>query len=272
MDVLANDSESGRDSNKATARILKVFSSFASDAAKFGVTELSHQLGMTKNMVHRALQTLADQGYLMRDASGSRYQLSYRVLELQNHGVMEPDFRTLCQPYVQAIYRLTGETVSVLVRSLDYAVFIDGVETRKTGVWRMPIGGLRPLHSTASGRAMLAYSSDDDIDDYIRRHRPMRFHNSEETISGPELWQEIKAIRGRGYAIMRRGGNLPMYSLAFPIMAAEGRVHGVISVGGPEERFKPEVPALLPRLLEIVEELRGRARLYATNQAGTEIN
>jgi DNA-binding IclR family transcriptional regulator len=63
-----------------------------------------------------------------------------------------------------------------------------------------------------------------------------------------------------------------MYSLAFPIMAAEGRVHGVISVGGPEERFKPEVPALLPRLLEIVEELRGRARLYATNQAGTEIN
>jgi DNA-binding IclR family transcriptional regulator len=159
MDVLANDSESGRDSNKATARILKVFSSFASDAAKFGVTELSHQLGMTKNMVHRALQTLADQGYLMRDASGSRYQLSYRVLELQNHGVMEPDFRTLCQPYVQAIYRLTGETVSVLVRSLDYAVFIDGVETRKTGVWRMPIGGLRPLHSTASGRAMLAYST-----------------------------------------------------------------------------------------------------------------
>jgi DNA-binding IclR family transcriptional regulator len=68
----------GPDVNKATVYILRVLSAFAADIPSFGVTALSKQLGMTKSMVHRALTTLLDQGYIVRDSTGSAYQLGLR--------------------------------------------------------------------------------------------------------------------------------------------------------------------------------------------------
>ena len=46
------------------------------------MTELALRLGMNKNMVHRALTVLTEEGFLVRNADGRRYQLGHRVLEL----------------------------------------------------------------------------------------------------------------------------------------------------------------------------------------------
>src|SRR4029077_17554686 len=89
-----------REHNKATARILRVLSTYVSEADDFGVSELNQRLGMTKNMVHRALPTLAEQGYLLRNTAG-RYELGYRILELQNLAQAEPDFRSLAAPFMR---------------------------------------------------------------------------------------------------------------------------------------------------------------------------
>lgn len=266
------DPTGDRGQNKATARTLQVLSCFASDVQGYGVTELSQLLGMTKNMIYRALTTLVDQGYLVRDVTGMRYQLGYRILELQSLTALEPDFRTLCAPYIQKIHALTGETVSLMVRGLDYAVFIDGVETKRPGTWRMEIGGLRPLHVPASGRVMLAHCHDREVEDYIARHSPLTVPPSNRPMSAEQLWSEINAIRARGYAEVRREGPLPMLAMAFPIVDAENRLHGVVSVGGPVERMEGELQRLLPELRRLIDELCSRTRLYAADAAHVEIN
>ncbi|MFV3074906.1 IclR family transcriptional regulator [Niveispirillum fermenti] len=263
---------SDRGQNKATARTLQVLSCFAADAPGYGVTELSQLLGMTKNMIYRALTTLVDQGYLVRDASGARYQLGFRVLELQSRTALEPDFRSLCAPYVQKIHALTGETVSLMVRGLDYAVFIDGIETKRPGTWRMEIGGLRPLHVPASGRVMLASCTDREIEEYIARHSPLTIPPSNRAMTAEQLWADIRAIRRQGYAMVRREGPLPMLAMGFPIVDAENRLHGVLSVGGPVERMEGELQRLLPELRRLIDELCSRTRLYAADAAHVEIN
>jgi len=45
--------------NQAAQRVLRVLSAFAGPERDLGVTELAQRLGMNKNMVHRALTTLA---------------------------------------------------------------------------------------------------------------------------------------------------------------------------------------------------------------------
>jgi DNA-binding IclR family transcriptional regulator len=250
-----------RGQNKATARILTVLSAFVSDAAGYGVTELSQQLGMTKNMVHRALTTLVDQGYLVRDAAGTRYQLGYRVAELQNPNLREPDFRTLCATAIQQVYDLTGETVTLTTRAGDNVVFIEGIETRKPGVWRLQIGSTRPLHNAASSRAVMAFLPDSEIDDYIRRNAPLDLAPSSGTISPEDLWTELRAIRHHGYAIAHRNTPPRQVSLAFPIWDADGRVHGSLAVGGPEERFADKPAQLVPQLKTIMDQLNRLTRL-----------
>ncbi len=251
-----------KDQNKATARVLSVLSAFASDAGAYGVTELSVRLGMTKNMVHRALTTLVDQGFLVRDLAGARYELGYRVVELQNPHVPEPDLRSLCAPSIRQFHRVTGETVSVCVRRGDFIVFIDGFETRLPSVWRLEIGDLRPLHWTASSRVVLAFLPDAEIEDYIRRNQPMRLGPTGAPVDPEQLWQEIREIRACGHAMQHRAAPPNMVSIAFPIRGADERVQGAIAVGGPVERFDARLAQVLPELEAIARELNSRTRLY----------
>ncbi len=253
------------------ARILTVLSSFASNRPEFGISELSQHLGMTKNMVYRAIKTLVEQDYVMRDPTGQRYQLGFRVLELQNVRSPEPTFRTLCAPAMQQIHELTGETVSLTVRALDYSVFIDGIETRKPGVWRLQIGALRPLHANSTGHVFLAFAGDQAVADYVSRHAHEAAAAAGEALDEAALWADITTIRKRGYATSLRAGMLPMAALAFPIWDAEHNLHGVISVGGPKERFEPQIAGVLADIIDIVETLCQRTRLYSANAAGSEI-
>jgi DNA-binding IclR family transcriptional regulator len=257
------DGPKARDQNKATARVLTVLSAFASDAEAYGVTELSQRLGMTKNMVHRALTTLIDQGYLVRDEAGTRYELGYRVVELQNPHVPEPDLRTLCATAIRDFHRVTGETVSVCVRRGDTIVFVDGFETREPSVWRLEIGDLRPLsHPNSSARVILASLPDDEIADYLRRSAAARPAAGS---GGDAFWADIAEIRERGYAINRRSAPPHMVAVAFPIRDPDGRAQGAISVGGPVERFERRLIEVLPKLQSISDELNSRTRLYPSS-------
>jgi DNA-binding IclR family transcriptional regulator len=248
-----------RERNKATVRVLEVLSAFASDVDGYGVTELGDALGMTKNMTYRALTTLVEQGYLVRERDGSRYQLGYRVLELQDPLTVEPDFRALSLPYVRRIHLLTGESVAIVVRAGDHCVLIDGIETRKYGVWRVRVGTLFSLWRPASGRVLLAHDSDAAIADYIARNAP------------GDIWQEIADIRSRGFARVARATPPQMVSVAFPVTDIDGRLHGSISVGGPRERFEAQLERQMGELQEIIAELNQRARLFPADDAGSEL-
>ena len=115
-------------SNKATVRVLQVLSQFIGRRTSWGVTELSQALGLSKNMVYRALSTLLEQGYVVRDATGARYELGFRVLELGAGDVEEPDVRALCGPAMRQLHQLTGESVFLSIIVGRNHVTIDAVE------------------------------------------------------------------------------------------------------------------------------------------------
>lgn len=261
-----------RELNKATVRVLEVLSSFASDVAGYGVTELAQALGMTKNMTYRALTTLVEQGYLVRERDGSRYQLGYRVLELQNPFTVEPDFRALSAPFVRRIQALTGESAGLVVRAGDHCVLIDGIETRKHGVWRVRVGALFPLFGPATGRVILAFDDDAAIDAYLARNEPLRHPRTGEPVDAGQLRQQIAQIRREGYARVARATPPQMVSVAFPVRDIDGRLHGSISVGGPRERFEAQLERQMPELKEIVADLNRRSRLFPADDAGSELN
>src|SRR4030088_340891 len=96
--------------NQAAQRVLSVLSAFGGPERDLGVTELAQRLGMNKNMVHRALTTLAADGYVGRDPGRARYQLGSRVLVLRGDAD-EFDIRALCRPALEELHGLTGESV-----------------------------------------------------------------------------------------------------------------------------------------------------------------
>lgn len=252
-----------RETNRATTRVLAVLAEFANEPFEFGVTEVADRLKMTKNMVFRALNTLVDQGYLVRSRSGRRYELGYRVVELANTESPEPDLRMLASPFLSRMQKVTGETSVLTIRMTDTVVVIDGVEGPHAVGSRVPLGASYPLHISPTARAVLASLTDEGVESYISRNAPLRRLTDTTIVEPNSLRREVALIRSQGYALGYGDATPGKVSVAFPILDAELQPWGAIATGGPGERFSHErLRELMPELRKIAGELNARSRFF----------
>jgi IclR family transcriptional regulator, KDG regulon repressor len=248
--------------NKAAARVLAVLGAFTGDSTSLGATEISRRLGITKSMAYRALTTLVDEGWLIRDPSSTRYQLGYRVLEFAGPAGTAPELPDLCMPYMRRMHELTGETVALTVRRGPSAVTIGGIEGRGSIARRVPLGRVVPLHISAAARAILAFLDDEEIEEYLANGplpqvTPTSLHTAE------QVWDDVKLTRDRDYAIGLFDHVRTAYGAGFPVLDRVGYPHGSVTVSGPKDRLTRQLlDELLPGLLAIAADMHRHSRLY----------
>ncbi len=258
--------------NQAAQRVLTVLSAFAVAEDSHGVTALARDLGMSKNMVHRALSTLVKEGWLARDSTGDRYQLGYAVLGL---GGDEPvlELGSLARPYLERLHAYTGESVYLSVIMGDNRVTIDEILPPGPRVLRSSRGTPVPLHCTKMSRTLLAHMADGDIDEYLARAAPLPrilpFRDAEsETAQG--VWDDVKRIRANSAVVWRNPVLTSAAYAIFPLLDHSSRPHAIVTVGGPRERFDLDrINTTLPRMTEILAPLSQHLRFFPA-MAGLE--
>ena len=253
--------------NQAAQRVLAVLSAFNGPDVSLGVTELAHRLGTNKNMIHRALTTLAARGYVTRDPTGQRYQLGYRVLAL-HHDDDEFDLRALCRPALEELHVLTGESVFLSIIVGRARVNVDWIEARGRRVSAGQRGRSVPLHCTTMSRALLACLDDREIADYLASAAPLTRYDAvfPETagMTAQDVWDDVTRIRRAGFATWRNPQQYGANYVGFTLLDGAGRPHGMITVGGPYERFGPaRVDALLPAMQTILAPVQLHCRNVA---------
>ena len=246
---------------KATTRVLTVLSTLAKHDGPIGITDLGRELGMTKNMVFRALATLMQYGYVVRDESGSRYDLGYKVLALKNASAPERDLRTICRPILEKMHQLTGETSILSIIVGRNRVNIDDVVAVGPRVIHGQRGRAVPLHITRTGRLLLAFQPDSIINEYVELTSPFSQYPHALVQSGVQLWDEIHQLRKMGVAIgpgEAQSGVAQANYISIPLLDREGLPHCTVSVGGPVERFTTTIcHGVLPMLKAIISEFGG---------------
>ena len=115
------------------------------------------------------------------------------------------------------------------------------------------------LHSTATGKAILANYPEERVDFIVdRRGLPAQ---TERTITSRErLKEELRTVRNRGYALNRGEDQVGVYAIGQAVTKPSGAVLGAMSIAGPtfrtkKQRFKEQFAAILD---EHVEKLRSR--------------
>ena len=251
--------------NQATQRVLSVLLCLADKPEPRGVTEIARLLGMSKNMVHRALTTLIVSGYVARDSSGELYQLSPHVLSLSRGTAAEIDIVALARPVLEALHRLTRESVYLSIIVGRSRVTVDDIQAEGARVLRSQRGHPVPLHCTKMSRVLLAYRKDEEISSYLAAAAPL--HRSQRFPDPPSeseegVWRDILSIRETSHVLWR---NPHLASAAYAIFAirdAEDCGHAIITIGGPRERFDvPQIEKLLPEIRNVIEPLQREARL-----------
>lgn len=258
-----NDSSEVKGINKATQRVLMVLESFIAHQQPLGASELSRRLSMSRNMVHRALVTLWEEGFLHKVGETGRYILSYNLARLQNTSIASPDFRTVARPYLEELCELTNETVILTVRSGDVQVVIDGIEGPGPVALRVKLGRALPLHVSVASRAILAAMEDEEIESYLQRNAPLSKYTEQTLTTASAIRKEVALIRKAGHSLSFGDFNPSTAAIGFSLLDVYGKPHGAVVVGGPIERRPASwETSNLEKIIEIVTRLRSVMSLY----------
>jgi DNA-binding IclR family transcriptional regulator len=226
----------GTDSAVRVADVLALFTT--GDGAK-GVSAISRELGFSKAVVHRILQSLAARDFVTQDAARRRYKLGPAAVALGLRALRESDLRRAARPELEALRAGTRETSTLSELVGDRRVYVSQLLSPQEVHMSVELGTLYPLHAGSSGKAILAFLSPADQERVVARPLERRTDNTITQL--PILLDELAIIAHLGYAVSR-GERLPdAASVAAPVFDVDGQVIGSISVCGPVRRFTEEL-------------------------------
>jgi DNA-binding IclR family transcriptional regulator len=196
--------------------------------------ELSIATGLNKNTVFRVLYTLAEHSYVTKE--NHLYRLGQRMADLGNARLYGQDLVTAAGPCLTALRDEFGETVNLGVLSGGTVCYVDVRESNKSFRLAERVGGTDPLHSTALGKAQLAFLPQDEVRNLMKQWG-MKKYTADTITSLSALQTDLKRIRTIGYALDDEESMLGAFCVAAPILDAARHPVAAISIAGPNVRF-----------------------------------
>jgi DNA-binding IclR family transcriptional regulator len=220
-----------------SARILKAL---GSGPRRLGVSELADRLGLSRPTVHGLLQTLQAHGFVEQDRDSDKYQLGAGLLQLGNSYLDLNELRGRSIVHAERLAGRAQAAVRVGVMHGATVVVVHHVFRPDTAFQVLEVGAELPLHASALGKAMLAYSPAELLDDVLAEEPPKL---TSRTLTPKALRDELATVRERGVARERDEAVLGESSVAAPIFDHSGHVVGALGVVGDTERILPRGPA-----------------------------
>lgn len=231
---------SERGGSRTLSRGLQVLRAIAEAGDGCTVAELSGQTGLDRAVLYRLLETLADGGFVIRDAATRKFHLGVALVELGARASRGLEVRRLALPGMRQLLEQLREAVCLAVRDRADAVVVDRVEPPGLFVRvGYHVGFRHPLHVGAHGRALLAYldPSAGEVTD--------------------SLATELKAVRRRGFAVSNDELERGAAGVAAPVLDRHGRAVASLGVVAPSPRM-PDPVAVGPRVRAVALDISRR--------------
>jgi DNA-binding IclR family transcriptional regulator len=233
-----------REGAQAVHRALALLQCFSDSPQDQSAAQLARRTGLALSTAHRILKMLTSVGYLEQDADTARYRLGPTLAELGRLAYHRAGLHR-AEPELADLAARTGATADLAVRVGGHAVILAGGSLDRDGTR----GLRRPLHSTALGKVLLAWSVEEP--DLERLPLPPL---TGRTITDPdELRDELARVRAAGFALNEGESASGVRTVAVPVLDAQGRARFALAL-----RSSPEAMASA-RLAWFAEQAAGCA-------------
>jgi DNA-binding IclR family transcriptional regulator len=238
----------------AVHRGLQILELLAGQRKAWSTSEIARRLRIPKSTASYLLHTLESRGYLHREEDGL-YRLSMKLLALGSQAQHGVEVREAALPVLRRVVADTGITGHLAVLEGSTVIYIERVPA--TGFIQMDtwVGRQMPLHSTSSGKALLAYLPEDHLEPLLAGVALQRF--TPKTITSlPRLRQELKKIRESGFALDDEENTPGVRCIAAPVFDRFGREAAAISLTAAAQQI---TDGYLPRIAEKLKEAARQA-------------
>lgn len=225
------DEDSGR-SVKSNETLFAIIESLK-ETGGAGVTEIADRLDLAKSTVHKHLVSLERNRYVVNE--DGYYRLG---LEFFNAGIYVRNQYDVYHAAKRRIDRLaeeTDEAAWLIVPENGLGMFVYGVPRNESFSFDSTIGTWVYLHANSAGKAILAHLPEEEVQQVIDRHGlPAQ---TEHTITERnELFDELEAVRERGYATNFQEDLRGLHAIATPIVR-DGRPIAAVTIAGAANRL-----------------------------------
>lgn len=245
----------------AVERSFEILRSLSAQADGASVTELSEMLDAPASSVHRLLQVLVDEGFVVQEPASRRYALGPGAFELTSSYSQRLSVASISRPHLAWLTENSGETsfVTSLVGTEPVCVAI--AECDRPLRLFIDIGQRMPYHAAASARAILAYQDRDEAERRLRAETFESFTHTTPT-NAEDVLAMLDGIRRDGFAICAQELDEHVTAVAAPIRNRAGSVRASATVVGPAERLEGERRDDAIRLVKVAAERISRAWGY----------
>ena len=220
-----------------------------------GVTEVANRIGVSKSTVYKHLNSLVENGYVIKE--GDVYRIGLRFLDLGEHARHRSLLYKLARSEIEELANAVNEMANLMVEENGEGVFLFRADSDRAVNLDTRAGKRMQLHTTALGKAIMAHLPEERLEWIIDTYGLSRV--TENTITDEAtLREELHRIRERGVAFDDEERIAGLRCVAAPIVTTEDEVLGAISASGPTsrirgDRFREEIPEHVLRTKNIIE-------------------
>jgi DNA-binding IclR family transcriptional regulator len=224
-------------------RVFALLAAFEPTVERLTLTELANRTGLYKSTVLRLLGALEHGGFIRKLPDGL-YSIGPQPLRLAT--IYQRSFQVahVVEPLLKQLSAVSGETSSFYVRNGDMRVALFRVEPSRGVRAAVSVGTEYPIGQGASGKILLAFSSESGAVDHKIRD---------------QLWAASYGEREPETA-----------SVAAPVFGVDGQMRGAFALSGPRQRLESSdamyaaCQQLLQSARDATNALGGDGSIYVT--------
>lgn len=212
-----------------------------------GASDLARRTGLSKGTVHKLLVTLGSRRMVEQDPETARWRVGWRLYEFGAGLTGDSELARCARGSLDQLADQTRETALLGVMADDEVLYLD----KTYGPGPVPMltrpGRRSPLHSSASGKVLLAFAEDSVARRVLSRRLEPRTPRT--VTDRTRLLAMLRRVREEDFAHAEGENEVALSSISVPVHDAGGRVVAAMTLAGPTARFGPaRVRRLVPRL------------------------
>lgn len=207
-----------------------------SQAQALRVAEAAELLNIARSTAHRLLTALTRNGFVIQDRPHGAYRPGPALYEAGLAAVSRDSIRRISRPILEQIVAATQETATLGIIEGTMVRFIDCVESPHSLRMGNHTGVVRPAHTTAIGKAILAGLTDAEVE---RRYPDGELPPAPTAAAITDLATlrtELIQIRQQGFAVNQGESSEGLCAVAAALPASAGQPMAAFAVTAPTSR------------------------------------
>lgn len=235
---MGNSKSTMRNMNKTVLKTIEVLKMFNNEEFELNLSTIAQRLDIPVSTVHRIVSTLTYSGLMYQNPDNGKYGLGLGCYQIGNNVKISSQLSEVSIPVLTMLLNKYDEVVHILTHDGSGHLMLIKRMLPKRSMAVLLETGTKELQVTASGKCILAYMSNNELEDIIptlsfKKYTPNSIENAE------QLLTSLKHIREQGYATETEECEMGLFCCAAPIFSGNKCV-ATISISMPFQRLEDE--------------------------------